>query len=479
MTRLTAPILLLMATAAGAQPAASLPETPPGKLMHEWVQAFNATDRAKLATFIREHYSDGVLRGRPPEEIASNQLRLRERLGPLEVSSIEKSTDIELIAVFKTPGVLPQFVRAAWQTDGAKPNRIQSSAITPVAAPASAGFGKLTLPELGKDLDAKLDELTSRDLFSGVALIAKDGKPVWQKITGLADREQKRPATAETRFRLGSMNKMFTSVAIAQLVEAGKLKFTDTVDKILPDYPNQDVAKKITVHHLLTHTAGMGNIFGAKFDQLKDKLHDLKDYLPLFSSEPLQFEPGKAWSYSNAGFIVLGLIVEKVSGENYYDYVQHHIYDKAGMKSSGDIPKTERGPEIAVGYMKMDDRLLPNWDTLPYRGMSAGGGDSTAADLLKFAIALRSYALLSRELTEKITSAQAEPAPGSPEKYGYGFGVREINGQRVVGHGGGAPGMNADLSIFWDSGYTVIVLANLDPPAAENVSRYIQQRLPD
>src|SRR4029079_16154267 len=130
---------------------------------------------------------------------------------------------------------------------------------------------------------------------------------------GYADRESKTPNNLETRFRLGSMNKMFTSVSIAQLVQAGKLKYTDTVADVLPDYPNKEVARKITVHQLLTHTSGLGDIFGPEFQRTKDSLHDLKDYLPLFVNQPLRFEPGKDWSYSNAGFIVLGLIIEHVS----------------------------------------------------------------------------------------------------------------------------------------------------------------------
>src|SRR5262249_10815599 len=148
----------------------------------------------------------------------------------------------------------------------------------------------------------------------------------FQKAYGLADRDKKIPNDLNTRFRLGSMNKMFTSVAIAQLVQQGKMSYNDTVAKLLPDYPDKDIAAKIAVHQLLTHTSGLGDFFGPEFREKKDTLHGLNDYLKLFAGKPLKFEPGKGWAYSNAGMIVAGLIVERVSGQNYYDYVREHIF---------------------------------------------------------------------------------------------------------------------------------------------------------
>jgi len=332
--------------------------------------------------------------------------------------------------------------------------------------------------EVAQDLDAKLEELTAKDQFAGVALIAKDGKPVWVKAYGLQDREKNVTANIATRYRIGSMNKMFTAIAIAQLVEAGKLKFADKLADALPDYPDKETATKITVEQLLTHTSGLGDIFGPAFFEKKDSLRDVKDYLPLFAGKPLKFEPGKSWSYSNAGYIVLGLIIEKISCENYYDYVQNHIYQPAGMTASGSTPKTERPGDLAVGYMRdSKGKWVPNWETLPYRGMSAGGGESNVMDLLAFANALRESTLLSPEMTEQITTGKVEMQPGGSDKYAYGFGDRQLNGRRVVGHNGGAPGMNADLSILWKDGYTITVLANQGPTVAQDAAQFIAERL--
>jgi CubicO group peptidase (beta-lactamase class C family) len=310
-------------------------------------------------------------------------------------------------------------------------------------------------------------------------LIAKDGRPIFRNAYGYADREAKIKNNLDTRFRLGSMNKMFTSVAIAQLVQAGKLKYTDTVAQLLPEYPDKEIAQKVTVHHLLTHTSGLGDIFGPAFSEKKDALREVRDYVQLFAGKPLRFEPGQGWSYSNAGFIVLGLIVERVSGQSYYDYVQKNIYDAAGMKSSGSYPKTDKIQNLAVGYMRQGPGgpIVPNWDTLPWRGMSAGGGDSTLEDLLRFDRALRTHKLLNKELTETVTSGKVQPGRDVDSKYAYGFEDVRIAGHRVVGHGGGAPGMNALLDMYLDNGYTVVVLSNFGPPAAQRVGGYIRERL--
>src|SRR5215211_8315878 len=172
-------------------------------------------------------------------------------------------------------------------------------------------------------------------------------------------------------------------------------------------------------------------------------------------------------------------MIEKVSGESYYDYVQRHICEPAGMTATGSTPKTEQPENLAIGYTRFfSGNLEPNTRSLPLRGMSAGGGESTVGDLLRFANALRGYKLLSREMTELITAGKVVDQPGGVTKYAYGFSDRLANGRRFVGHGGGAPGMNATLTILWDEGYTVVVLANLDPTVAQDAAEYIADRLP-
>jgi len=170
------------------------------------------------------------------------------------------------------------------------------------------------------------------------------------------------------------------------------------------------------------------------------------------------------------------VLVEKVSGQSYYDYVHEHVFKPAGMTRTDSLPEEEKVEGRAVGYMHQDGKWKPNNDTLPVRGTSAGGGYSTVADLVAFANAVMEHKLLNAEYTELLTTGKIGRGPGG--KYAYGFSDVRAGGVRWVGHGGGAPGMNGDLKFSPDSGYVVAVLSNLDPPAATRVADFIAARLP-
>lgn len=325
---------------------------------------------------------------------------------------------------------------------------------------------------LGKELDKYLEQATANDAFSGAVLIAKNGQPIFKKAYGMSNKSNSTPNNVDTKFDLGSMNKMFTAVAIAQLAERGKLSFNDTVSKLLPDYPNKAVADKVTVHHLLTHTSGMGSYFNEKFMANLNNMRTVADYLPLFVNDPLAFEPGTKWQYSNSGFTVLGLIIEKISGQSYYDYVKQHIFKPAGMMSTDSYERDKDIPNLAIGYTKAGDngRLdpaaarRPNTPMRPLKGSPAGGGYSTLDDLLRFSVALLDHKLLSQKYTEIITTGKVETgAPG--RRYAYGLGDDVSNGRHIVGHNGGGPGISANFDMLPELGYTTVILGNYDPPA--------------
>jgi CubicO group peptidase (beta-lactamase class C family) len=330
-------------------------------------------------------------------------------------------------------------------------------------------------------LKKKLESAAAGDRFSGAVLVAHNGAAVFEQAYGMADRDKKIPNTLKTRFRIGSMNKMFTATAILQLVEAGKLDLQAPLGKYLTDYPNKDIATKVTIRQLLTHTGGTGDFFTPEYFQHRLDVKTLNDYVKMFGSRGPEFEPGSKWEYSNYGFLLLGVIIERVSGQSYYDYVREHVYKPAGMTSTGSEPEDQPVADRSIGYTKMSPDGPPsnawhaNTDTLPYRGTSAGGGYSTVEDLLKFATALQQNKLLNAHYTELLTTGKVE-TPGG--KYAYGFFDRNINGTRCFGHGGGAPGMNGELEICLANGYVVAVLANLDPPAASQISDFVTNRLP-
>ena len=382
------------------------------------------------------------------------------------------------------------------QTDNQGPLRagVDTIRFEPIGE-APARFDLLDTPEPTSALDLVLHRLTeaealaaletfvreeaSADRFSGAALVAKDGEVLFSEAYGLADRERETPNTVQTRFRIGSMNKMFTAVAILQLVEAGKLDLTAPLGTYLTDYPNREVATEVTIHHLLTHTGGTGDIFGPEFEAHRKELRTLVDYVELYGERGPEFEPGSQWAYSNYGFILLGAVIEAVTGQSYYDYVNEHIYEPAGMTGTGSVPEDQAVPDRAIGYMDPSGGTdwRPNTDTLPYRGTSAGGGYSTVEDFARFADALLSRELLSPDSTELLITGKEEIGPGI--SYAYGFeDHRGAEGNGWVGHGGGAPGMNGDLRIYLPSGYVVVVLANLDPPVAQRVADYLDARLP-
>ena len=304
--------------------------------------------------------------------------------------------------------------------------------------------------ELFHRLDAAIDSLERAGRFSGVVMLGRKGEPVFQRAVGFANRDAMRPNEPGTRFNLGSINKTFTATAIRQLAAEGKIALDSPLVRAWPDYPNAEVARKVTVRQLLGHRSGVGgNIFGEPTGGSRSDIRHNNDFLQLFVSEPLQFEPGTSQRYSNAGYVVLGMLVERLSGEDYYEYVRRHIYEPAGMTETSHTPAGEITAATAIGYTRgalgarPDAPLGSNTAFLPGRGSAAGGGYSTAADLLRFVQALREGKI-----------AEGEP-PG-------------------IGIAGGAPGINATLDGDLPGGYDLVVLANLDPPAAQALAAVIR-----
>ena len=318
--------------------------------------------------------------------------------------------------------------------------------------------------------------------FSGVLLLGRRGQPLFEQAVGMADREHEVANTIDTRFNLGSINKTFTALAIAQLVEAKLLDFHATVSTYLPDYQNPNAARKITIHQLLTHTAGLPPYMSPEYIRERKQIDTLDGLVRVFASKPLEFEPGSRQKYSNSGFVLLGHIIEKVSGTLYDRYVKTHIYDSGGMPHTGfeedGALQSARGyfsakgdgdsiPEVSPGQQR---ELLPN-TTLLDKGNPAGGGYSTAKDLLSFSEALRTSKLLGPAMTDHILNRtfSGEQLP----KYGYGLREQIVVGRRFVGNGGGAPGINSEFRFEPSGEYSAIVLSNLSPPSATSVLEHV------
>ncbi len=349
------------------------------------------------------------------------------------------------------------------------------AALAACAAP-QADHASADLSELRSKVEAEF----KADRFAGAVLLARleNGTPrtLFLGAFGLADREKRIANREDTRFRIGSMNKMFTATAILQLVQAGKLALTDTVGRHVPDYPNPAIAQKVTIHQLLTHTGGTGDIFGPEYDANHRKMVTHDDWIRLYGSRAPLFEPGARFAYSNFGMVILGVVIERVSGQSYSDSVSEHVYRPAGMTQSG-LPPEEIASDVrAVGYSRRDgaDRWTAR-SIVDNRGIAAGGGYSTVGDLLKFAAALMSNTLLDAEHTRLLIAGKVDSGRGP--QYAYGFMDARKGGVGWVGHGGGAPGMNGDLRIYPATGHVIAVLSNLDPPAASNISSFMHERV--
>lgn len=459
----------------GQEKAAEFPASPLGNIAKEWVEVVNQGDETQLKNFVESRFSNSALKNQTAESLLALFRNLQKQGGGIEV-----------VRIVPNAGELPMFITIKskrgnrfasviigmnW-TEG----KLAGIGVTKIENPNAANWteGVLSEKEMIGEIKRQMAIRAENGDFSGVVLVAKGDKILLDEAFGFADREAKLPNTTETRFHLASVGKMFTSAAIATLVKAGKLSYEDTVAKLLPDYPNQEIARQITVHQLLTHSAGTGTFFQSPGFKPGAKYRNSTEEIAVYKDEPLFFEPGTKWRYSNAGYSLLGAIIERVSGKSYLEYVRENVLKPLKMSdtdtNSGD-DSVKRG---AILYQPTDVDPFGLEDYRADRGILTspangfGGGFSTAEDLFKFARAYRTGKLLGRELTDVIVTPKV--AERSVKNWGYGIKETIVNGETVRGHSGGG---RADVAILWNSGYTVVVLANVLPPTAADLSAKI------
>lgn len=339
---------------------------------------------------------------------------------------------------------------------------------------------KINIADFKGDLSRFLATLAEKEAFSGTVLVAKDQQILFQQALGQANKSFNIDNNITTKFSLGSMNKMFTAVAALQLIEQGKLNFEDKlIDYVDSSWLPKEQAEQITIRQLLTHTSGLGNFFTEEFNNSsKGNYRALSGYKKIIADTPLLFTPGTSNRYSSSGMHLLGLVIEKVSGESYYDYVQKNIYDKAGMVNSASYELDGITPNLAVGYLKMahSDTWVNNYYSSGIKGGPAGGGYSTVNDLYNFSQALSQFKLLSKTMTEQLYSNKVEY--NSPAWYSYGFVVSGSDNDRAIGHNGASLGVDARLDMHLDKGIVVVVLANQSDvvaPVRRKINELISQ----
>ncbi len=336
-----------------------------------------------------------------------------------------------------------------------------------IAVAVVLGFSQIAQAATIDDAVSKIDDLvqnhTGSGAFSGAVLIAKGDTVLYETATGLASRRFDVPNNLDTRFNLGSMNKMFTAVAILQLVQNGQLKLTDTLDQYADkEWLPAEISRKIQIQHLLTHASGLGSYFTDEFfNASRYTYRNIEDFKPLVAGETLAFEPGTGYRYSNTGMLLLGVVIEAVSGQSYDDYVRSHIYAVADMPNSSCFDMDQPFKNVAIGYHPTEKSVTGFSNNLfshVIKGGPAGGCFSTVTDLYHFAQALTGFKLLNAENTYALFKPRSE---FHQESYGYGFKVAGSQDNRIVGHSGGFYGISANLDIYLDRGLVVAVLSNV------------------
>jgi CubicO group peptidase (beta-lactamase class C family) len=485
---------LLGTVAAHTQPkSAELPATPVGRLAAAWLEAFNSGDREAMRAFNTAHLSKEDLERVPMERRLANFARLSGEIGVLKLIEVMDETPGRIVILVES-GTGERLRASVEAADN--PGTLKSVLLEPLdedGGPPEATGPPMTEAALQDSIDALIRRGVQDDVFAGVVRIVDGDRVVYEKAAGLAERRFDVPNAIDTRFNIGSITKLFTHVAIAKLASEGRLQLADRLSKHLTDYP-KEVADRITIAQLIDHSSGLGDIFGPEYDAMdRSSLRTLPDFLPLFQNKPLRFEPGTDHYYSNAGYTVLGLVIEKLAGMPYADYVRKIVYEPAGMTDSGPGEADAPVPHLATGYTRRPVgpgsaapnaahgarhanappggrawELRANTSHLPGISGSAGGGYSSARDLHRFVRALRHDRLVPPAYTQWVLMRELPSEPGAAKP-----SIDVFPQGATIGFAGGAPGLNALLSVRLDRDLTLVVLANADPPIAESMGRKI------
>jgi CubicO group peptidase (beta-lactamase class C family) len=340
-----------------------------------------------------------------------------------------------------------------------------AAATAPEAAPAAAASAG-AIAAIDRIASAEIDQ---KKVASYAVAVVKDGRIVLARGYGFADLENEVPATAETVYRLGSITKQFTAMAIMLLVEDGKLSVDDELTKFLPDYPIGE--RKITIRHLLNHTAGLKDYTRTRdFDKFARLDHSHDEMRALFQNEPPDFAPGTRWGYSNANYYLLGLIIEQASGQKYEDFLEQRIFQPLHMSATRYghpqqlIPRRANGYKYFFGQLTNDDGISMD---PPF---AAGALVSNIIDMIKWHQALEAGALVSSKSYEEM-ARPTTLANGTSRPYGYGWRLGRLSGHNTIGHGGGINGFSTMISRYPDDRLAVVVLSNTsgaDPGAVSD-----------
>ncbi|WP_420126283.1 serine hydrolase domain-containing protein [Longimicrobium sp.] len=463
ITLLGAGTLFAFTAGAGAQqPAAAA--SPRVERAQELARLAIAADSAAMHRFVEERFAPEFMRIAPMPQHLGTLFQIGGRLAGRELRSVSEPAPGDVTLVYYSPAT-EEYFRFRVLVDTAAPYQVRQVGPPqpgggPPSAPAPAAASD---EEAMRQLHAYAVGLAEANLYSGALLVARGDRVLHEDAYGLASREYRVPNRPDTRYNLGSINKMFTAVAILRLVESGRLSLQDPVEKHLPGVLDTAIARKVRIEHLLTHTSGLGDfLFTPEMAPLnRATFRGVADFLPHLANDRLDFEPGTRWGYSNTGFLVLGAILERVTGEEYHAHVRRTLFQPLGMPDTEAYARDAVVEGLASNYELTGSAAGRGWRNvtfdMPVRGTPAGGGYSTARDLYTFMRALVGSQLLSPRMTEAMLTPK--PALGSPS-YGYGIQLLSPSGN-IAGHTGGGPGVSDYVAVHRPSGTITVALANM------------------
>ncbi len=442
--------------------------SPPGEVRaRAIVAALSSGDPAIYEKAAQENFAPAMLARRTPAGRAEVLKSVYEEFGVLEIETIDANAQGLTIVARGKAGRRLRFDFAFDGTPDAKIKSLSIEAVGPgddtavklAPLPLNAGMNE---PEFARTLDEWFAPHVSADAFAGVVLVARGGKPLFLRAYGPADRERRLPANEDTAYNVASIGKKFTHVAVAKLIQDGKLKPMTRLGDIIPDFPNA-VSHAATVDQLLNMKGGIADFFGPAFEKAdKSQLHSNHAYFEHVAKLPPRFAPGTQNEYCNGCYVVLGEMIERVAREKFESVIQRTVFAPAGMTRSGYFSSASLPPNTAITYGRVRGPNAPYENTRPFHGATgsgAGGVYSTAKDLLAFDNALRTNRLLNAEMTAWVLR---------------GVSTQGRN-EAPMGIAGGAPGTNAIL----ESGgpWTVAITANVDPPLPEHMGIAIARAL--
>ena len=354
--------------------------------------------------------------------------------------------------------------------DAEPPHKLKTIGfIAEVSEPITLPNGSIEQKETLDWLNGYIQNLNSEFDLYGSVLIAKGNNILLEKYFGFTDAEKTIPINSSSLFGMASGGKMFTALCVAKLVEEKKLNFDDQITKYIEGFSDKTKADKITIHHLLTHTSGVGQYWWGQKSEAFNSAVTINDHLKMVLDAGLKTDAGKEYEYNNSNYILLGAIIEKVTGKDYFTFVKENIFNKVGMNNSGYFNKEAKNIVSPLTRSEGKNKWV-EVERGKGKGSSAGGSFSNVRDMLKFSKALRSGLVISKETLKNIIAVKNNNMVAT-EEYGYGFIIQKFDNQLSYGHGGTAKGVNFEFRYFPNSDITVAIFSNQDNGAYDDLKR--------